>query len=327
MSTNSKIEWTETTWDPIAGCRVVSPGCTNCYAMGEARRLGERIGQAKYKGLTRVVNGKPVWTGEVRVWKDHLDAPLKWKKPRRIFVNSMSDLFAEGVSDETIAQVFLVMALSPQHTFQVLTKRPDRMRAFLKGRVYFPLKNIWLGVSVEDQRRANERIPLLLDTPAAVRWISAEPLLGPVDLTGIDTMHFRGAENLHALEGIKRDLMGETVGSVPRIDWVVVGGESGPDARPMNPDWARQLRDQCAAADVPFFFKQWGEHWPAEKTKIGPDGEVWRTSANGNDAWFFDEIGAAEPPPVRFNRVGKKTAGRTLDGRTHDSYPDTRQAP
>lgn len=296
MSTKTGIEWTETTWNPIAGCAVVSPGCKNCYAMGEAHRLGELIGQAKYKGLTRVVNGKPVWTGEVRVWETALLDPLKWRKPRRVFVNSMSDLFAEGVSDETIDRVFAVMALAPQHTFQVLTKRPERMRDYLrarngmgnialcvainaiparhaiprKGALEMPLPNVWLGVSVEDQRRANERIPLLLDTPAAVRWISAEPLLGPVELIQPYSA---------------------------RLDWVVVGGESGPDARPMQIEWARQLRDQCEASDVAFFFKQWGEHHPTTEYR---DGKIF------------------------MSRVRKNRAGRTLDDRTHDSYPQVK---
>jgi protein gp37 len=323
MSANSKIEWTETTWNPIAGCAVVSPGCTNCYAMGEAHRLGELIGQAKYKGLTRVVNGKPVWTGEVRVWEKALFDPLKWRKPKRIFVNSMSDLFAEGVDNATIDRIFAVMRDAPQHTFQVLTKRADRMREYMRHAkaALGVLPNVWLGVSVEDQRRADERIPLLLDTPAAVRWISAEPLLGPVDLVNL---HPRDGVTVDAIRGQRLNRTGDYSNDETHLDWVVVGGESGPDARPMYPHWARQLRDQCEADDVPFFFKQWGENWPAEKTKIGPDGEVWRTSPNGKDVWFLDEIGKTAPPQVRFIRYSKKATGRTLDGRTHDAYPQVK---
>jgi protein gp37 len=311
--------------------------------MGEAHRLGERLDQAKYKGLTRVVNGKPVWTGEVRVWEKALLDPLKWRKPKRVFVNSMSDLFAYGVTDETIDRVFAVMALAPQHTFQVLTKRPERMRDYVRatGAVnrileaacrhvdivdgaelasayhaghddVMPLPNVWLGVSVEDQRRADERIPILLDTPAAVRWISAEPLLGPVDLNGIDTMNFRGAENLHALEGYARDWMGEPTGRVPRLDWVVAGGESGPDARPMHPAWAQSLRDQCAHAGVAFLFKQWGSWAPVETpaSEIQEDEEI-----RGVGVFMENQY---------FRKASKKATGRTLDGRTHDDYPQVR---
>jgi protein gp37 len=335
MSTNSKIEWTETTWNPIAGCRVVSPGCTNCYAMAKAAELVARFDQPKYRGLTRDSFAGPVWTGEIRVWEEAMLEPLKWKKPQRIFVNSMSDLFAEGVADKTIDRVFAVMALAPQHTFQVLTKRPERMRDYMrarngmgnaalcgaindiparlgnrKGALEMPLPNVWLGVSVEDQRRADERIPILLDTPAAVRWISAEPLLGPVTLTKWWGFHRKGSPDWQ-----------------PTIDWVVVGGESGPDARPMQIEWARQLRDQCEATGVPFFFKQWGEHWPAEKTTIGKDGEVWRTSPSGGEHWFLDELGKTDAPQVRMIRLGKKKAGRTLDGRAHDEYPIGHKAP
>ena len=307
MSANTGIEWTDATWNPIAGCSLVSPGCRDCYAMGEAHRLGERLEQAKYKGLTKVVNGKPVWTGEVRLWEKALHDPLRWRKPRRIFVNSMSDLFHDGVSDEAIDRIFAVMALAPQHTFQVLTKRPERMRGYVSsqqvqdrikaamwtisgGRTEhfhggWPLPNVWLGVSVEDQRRADERIPLLLDTPAAVRWVSAEPLLGPVDLRS----YLTGAEEPNSA--------GEAIGWRPPLDWVVAGGEFGPDAQPMHPDWARSLRDQCAGAGVAFLFKQWGEHHPTAEYR---DGKLFMA------------------------RVGKKAAGRTLDGRTHDEYPQVR---
>jgi protein gp37 len=321
MSTKTGIEWTDATWNPIAGCSLVSPGCTNCYAMGEAHRLGERLDQAKYKGLTRVVNGKPVWTGEVRVWEKALLDPLKWRKPKRVFA---------------------VMALAPQHTFQVLTKRPERMREYLRatdlvGRILaaacrfdivdgadlgaeyhaghddvLPLPNVWLGVSVEDQRRADERIPILLDTPAAVRWLSAEPLLGPVDLTGIDTMHFRGAENVNALVGFTRDFMGEKTGRVPSIDWVVAGGESGPDARPMHPAWAQSLRDQCAHAGVAFLFKQWGSWAPVET----PASEIQEDEEIRGVGVFIDN--------QYIRKASKKATGRTLDGRTHDEYPQVR---
>jgi protein gp37 len=309
MADNTHIEWTEATWNPITGCSVTSPGCTNCYAMQLAgTRLADHPSRV---GLTREVNGNHVWTGEVRFNEQWLDQPLRWKRPRMIFVCAHGDLFHESVPDVWIDRIFAVMALCPQHTFQVLTKRADRMRVYMttgrhveiqsqtrslglhelkrrermQGHVYrgalLPLPNVWLGVSVEDQQRADERIPDLLATPAAVRWISAEPLLGPVNIT--DAMWARDANDLTAT-----------------IDWVVAGGESSKDARPMHPDWARTLRDQCAAAEVHFFFKQWGEWAP---------------------------IGIVPPGQERtmdLHKVGKKRAGRLLDGVEHNGMPEVR---
>ena len=209
MADGSAIEWTDATWNPIVGCSVVSPGCTNCYAM---RVAGARTAHtAKYQGLTKPSKAGPVWTGDVRLWERALTEPLRWREPRKVFVNSMGDLFHPAVPAEWIDRVFAVMALAPQHVFQILTKRPENMRAYVLdalGRVadrveaarsdrsavgplphlapgdqWWPLPNVWLGTSVEDQPRADERIPILLDTPAAVRWISAEPLIGAVDIT------------------------------------------------------------------------------------------------------------------------------------------------
>lgn len=258
MADNSKIEWTDTTWNPITGCSVASPGCTNCYAMKLAgTRMKHHSSRA---GLTVDTKAGPVWTGEVRFNEQWLDQPLRWKRPRMIFVCAHGDLFHESVPDEWIDRVFAVMALCPQHTFQCLTKRSKRMREYLansftKSRVQFwcsieglaltgrrqseaaaeeaeefvalstaewPLPNVWLGVSVEDQQRADERIPDLLATPAAVRWISAEPLLGPVDIS--DALH--GQVVVGDVNGI-----GGISFETPPIDWVVVGGESGPGAR------------------------------------------------------------------------------------------------
>jgi protein gp37 len=210
MGDNSNIEWTDATWNPVRGCALVSAGCTNCYAMRVAHRFS---GDSQpYAGLTKLTSHGPVWTGDVTLWPDVLDVPLRWRRPRRIFVNSMSDLFHEDVPEEFIDKVFAVMALSPQHTFQILTKRPVRMRDYLLtvqnddkdfnrwsnagveitdspcaviDDADWPLPNVWLGVSVEDQATADERIPLLLQTPAAVRFLSCEPLLGPVDLKTI----------------------------------------------------------------------------------------------------------------------------------------------
>ena len=228
----TSIEWTRNddgtqgkTWNPIAGCSVVSPGCTRCYAMRMAARIERMQPDSHYKGLTKQVNGNPVWTGKIVRAPDKIfKAPLKWRKPTRVFVNSMSDLFHEDVPDEWIDEIFRIMALTPQHTYQVLTKRPERMQKY-SGRT---LDNVWMGVSAEDQARADERIPLLLETPAAVRFISAEPLLGPLDLTPY----------LHGL------------------DQIITGGESGPGKRPVAMGWLRDIRDQCQAANVPLFVKQ-----------------------------------------------------------------------
>jgi protein gp37 len=219
----SKIEWTEVTWNPVTGCSKVSIGCKNCYAETIANRFW---GDRKFT--------------DVVCHEDRLEQPLHWKKPRMIFVNSMSDLFHEDVPFGFIHKVFYRMKSTPQHTYQILTKRPERMLAFVIDFVpllkFEPLKNVWLGVSVENQKTANERIPLLLQTPAAVKWISAEPLLEQI--------------------GIREYLTDGGIPSMGKLDWVVVGGESGQNKRPFNPDWARSLRDECKMMQIPFFMKQ-----------------------------------------------------------------------
>lgn len=276
MADKSKIEWTEATWNPILGCDKVSAGCKNCYAIRTAWRLqhnpNPKVAKA-FEGLTVIQGGqpKPNWTGLVNFVEERLEEPLKWKKPRRIFVNSQSDLFHEGVSDDSIQKIFKVMCSAKRHTFQVLTKRPERMQEFLSrwdsmtrdfGPLWphtWPQNHIWLGVSCENQATADERIPLLLQTPAAVRWISAEPLLGPVSL-----------EELPSVSGIGRYLdslsnAGVDPGAIisTKLNWVVAGGESGPGARPMQEEWARSLMQQCKAAGVPFFMKQGAKaNWP-----------------------------------------------------------------
>lgn len=289
--TTTNIEWTDRVWNCIRGCERVSSGCQHCYAEGVAARFSGP--SLAYEGLARFTkrpDGRKEarWTGKVLTLPEKLNEPLRWRKPQRIFVNSMSDLFHEDVPDEFIAAVFGVMAACPQHTFQCLTKRPERMRAWFERasgspadvlsaaltRHYdddfacavanyvngwsrwrnmtddgnpldgsmrrWPLPNVHLGVSVEDQQRANERIPLLLETPAAVRFLSMEPLLGPVDLA---YAAFNGADSLGSLEG---------------LHWVIVGGESGPGARPCHVDWIRSIVKQCRAAGVPVFVKQLG---------------------------------------------------------------------
>ncbi|SLD17838.1 DUF5131 family protein [Mycobacteroides abscessus] len=319
MGDKTGIEWTDATWNPVTGCDKVSPGCDHCYAETFAERW-------------RGTRGHYFETGfDVQLRPDKLGLPLRWTKPRRIFVNSMSDLFHDKVPDEYIARVFAVMALAPQHTFQVLTKRHGRMRSLLNsayflqavGRVWaeppsdwplprdwrvpvWPLPNVWLGVSAEDQKRAELRIPALLDTPAAVRWISAEPLLGPVNL------HTDPIEAGTPFWG-------------SQLDWVVVGGESGPGARPMHPDWARSMRDQCVAAGVPFLFKQWGEWVPERLGLHGCNAPAAFLSTGGQVRLLVDGKPAHAPfapaGDMTIRRVGKKRAGRELDGRTWDQYP------
>jgi protein gp37 len=251
MTTRTTIEWTDVSWNPIRGCAMVSAGCTNCYAMKQAHRFSGP-GQA-YAGLTKLGPHGPQWRGTIRLFPGMLEDPLHWKTPRRVFVNSMSDLFHDVVPDEFIDQVFITMGEASQHTFQILTKRPQRMQAYLDksavaGESFprWPLPNVWLGVSVEDQASADERIPLLLGTPAAVRWISAEPLLGPVNLDGHLWMY-----DEEAAPRVRGRLH-------PSLDWVVVGGESGPRARPCDLAWIRSIKDQCQAATVPVFIKQLG---------------------------------------------------------------------
>ena len=308
MGDRSAIPWTDATWNPIRGCSRVSEGCRNCYAERIAARFSGP-GQP-YEGLATMTPSGPRWSGKVELVESALDLPLRWRKPRRVFVNSMSDLFHEQVPDDWIDRVFSVIALAPQHTFQVLTKRPERMRAYLsdaatRGRIAkttdryavvravekmgeprievrpgsseeqtchrdgdprnnalpnlrwgdqsenwidrnrhegrgggWPLDNVWAGVSVEDQATADERIPLLLQTPAAVRWVSYEPARGPVDFRLF----------------LDRGAAVETRG----LDWLVIGGESGPRARPFALAWARRAIAQCRAAGVPMFLKQLG---------------------------------------------------------------------
>ena len=282
MADKSSIEWTDATWNPVTGCSRVSKGCENCYA---ERLAATRLRNHPSRQDLTDSNGR--WNGEVRFNPQWLDWPLRAQRPRRIFVAAHGDLFHENVPDAWIDSIFAVMALSGRHVFQVLTKRPERMREYMHvgegrmagaimgwlaagpaapvpisprrrfdllriadaGRPWFdwPPPNVWLGVSAEDQATADERVPILLDTPPAVRWLSAEPLLGPLEIDA----------------------------SLAGLDWVVAGGESGPGARPMEAAWARSLRNQCLCADVPFFFKQWG----GRTSKAGGavlDGREWR---------------------------------------------------
>lgn len=297
----TKIEWTEATWNPIVGCSIVSPGCTNCYAMRQAARLLDKPG-SHYEGTTRRVNGNAVWTGKVALAPDRiLLQPLRTRKPTMWFVNSMGDLFHEDVPNEWIDKVFAVMALCPQHTFQVLTKRSARMLDYVGtmagdynlrlpeaagvvdrdlwpahvAHMQWPLPNVWLGVSAEDQRRLVDRSADLEATPAAVRFVSGEPLLSALDLDlgPHDCPQCNGCGSIEAWGGEPGGQQcpscGGSGGVYRRLDWIIVGGESGPNARPMHPDWARSIRDQCAAAGVSFFMKQM-----TKKAPIPPDLQV-----------------------------------------------------
>jgi len=322
----TKIEWARNpdgsageTWNPIRArnkvtggvghfCVRVSDGCKRCYAARMQRRFNNPI---RYAAQDRKL---------VDIFLDEkvLMRPLRWRQPRTIFPCSMTDLFGEWVPDEWIDRIFAVMALSPQHTFQVLTKRPERMRAYMTARsqgnaeavrvmltafharagkwcksIVWPLPNVWLGVSVEDQATADARIPLLLATPAAVRFVSYEPALGPVLLDPAWIVPFG-----------------------PTLDWVIYGGESGPGARPMHPDWARSARDQCADAGVAFFFKQWGRWAPAARHPK----RVFVYRDGGMDIPDY-RVAESDHGEVAMAPVGKKRAGRVLDGRVHDEMP------
>jgi protein gp37 len=281
MSARTRIEWTEATWNPVTGCQKISEGCDHCYAETFAERWRGTPGHPFEQGF------------DVRLWPQRLTLPLRWRKPRKVFVNSMSDLFIDDVGDDFVAKVFAVMVAAPQHTFQVLTKRHGRMRSLLSNEAFWlavadelgrlwamtppaPLRCappwIWLGVSTETQRWADIRIAALLDTPAVVRFISAEPLLGPIRL---DPHWLDRAPDLDSALPASRH--GHPEGR--SLNWVIVGGESGPKHRPVDLDWVRSLRDQCVVTRTAFFFKQ---------------------------------VGGRSP----------KAGGRDLDGRTWDQMPD-----
>jgi protein gp37 len=261
MSTTTKIQWTDKTWNPITGCTKVSQGCKHCYA----ETMAKRMWATQYKPNA---DGSPRQFGDVRVHPDRLEEPLHWRKPARVFVNSMSDLFHEDVPDEFIGAVFAVMLRAPQHTFQILTKRPERMVAWFRDFYanQMPSLNVWLGVSVEDQANANKRIPLLLQTPAHVRFLSCEPLLGPLDL--LDYLPGPNTDSWCALHGGRPVSALSSICQCGTIDWVIVGGESGREARPFHLDWARDIAGQCQKAGVACFVKQLGANAWTEKKHL-----------------------------------------------------------
>lgn len=316
------IEWTRNadgtrghTWNPVRGCSRISCGCRRCYAERlAARNLPAMRSPTTGEPFAIMKGDGPHWTGKLELIPSMLDVPLRRKKPTTYFVNSMSDLFHENLDTQARDQIFAVMEACPQHTFQILTKRADLMQKEMGyrrkwrsmgapepyntlplPRPEFPLPNVWLGVSVEDQQRADERIPLLLQTPAAIRFLSVEPMLGPVDLKLCDHARF--------LEYGKCEK--------PHIHWVIVGGESGPGARPMAPEWARSIRDQCIAAGVPFFFKQWGNWGPLPVPE-----------SRGRK---YTDVPVGNGTCHRMLAIPKKSAGRLLDGRTWDEMPEVRR--
>jgi protein gp37 len=357
----TNISWTDFSWNAIRGCSRVSEGCRHCYAESIAHRFSGP-GLA-YEGLVQLdADGKSTgkWNGQIKFVEEHLLDPLRWKTPRRIFVNSMSDLFHENVDRTDLRLILAVILLCPQHTFQVLTKRPENMKAILTEpgfrsavmataaqlafdlqslKVYarirkpsntteivydcgkdgheagcrvsanWPLPNLHLGVSVENQETADLRIPLLLQTPASVRFISAEPLLGPVSLEELPS-HSGVGRHLDSLSNAgcaEADIS-------TKLDWVIVGGESGAGARPMHPDWARSLRDQCRAAGVPFFFKQWGEY----TSEQCPGVDVVLSDLNPGQCVTSGIRGHH----TLYTRVGTKAAGCLLDGVEHHEFPE-----
>lgn len=240
----TQIEWTDSTWNPVAGCSIVTGGCTHCYAMEMAKRL-ESMGIAKYAGLTRKTGNRTVWNGVVREDREALSIPHRWRKPRKIFVNSMSDLFHEGVSDEFIVDVWKVMRETPHHNYQILTKRPERMAALVASRIGEVLPNVWLGTSIENSD-VSGRIDHLRQARAAIRFISFEPLIGSVGTVDLRDIH-----------------------------WAIVGGESGKSARPIKEEWIDEIHSQCLKAGTAFFFKQWGT-W-------GKDNKKRSKKANGRE--------------------------------------------
>lgn len=309
----TKIEWTEYSWNPVTGCTPISEGCQNCYAKRMANRLRGRCGYPADEPF------------KVTLHPERLEEPLKWRNPRRVFVCSMGDLFHEDVPFEYITQVFDVMcscsfdamcSMELGHTFMVLTKRPERIEKWLcwmreswsedsptnvtlEVEGHFG-KGIWFGVTAENQQRADERIPILLQVPATVRFVSVEPMLGPVDLAGYFNDCRCG----------KCDYCNEVAAHpTSRVDWVICGGETGPGARPIHPEWVRNLRDQCQAAGVPYFFKSWGDWAPVNDLRCNEDGIKDKQWIN------FD-------PDTAVCKIGKKTAGRLLDGWTWDEMPE-----
>jgi protein gp37 len=340
MSQGSKIEWTDATWNPVRGCTRVSEGCRNCYAERmAARQLPGHNSPTTGEPFAVMTDSGPRWTGKVELIEHKLEEPLHWRKPSKVFVNSMSELFHESLPYEAIYKVLAVIALCHWHEFQILTKRgegmyrimsdpdtrgrmldeaweiaPDKGTETLTSATEWPIPNLHLGVSVEDQETADERIPWLLKTPAAFRFVSYEPALEAVDFAeiGIDEGVLDGLTGDLWVDGLYRP------DYLPVLDQVIVGGESGPGARPTHPDWVRKVRDQCQAAGVAFFFKQWGE-WMPIFHGINPSEND--PKCRIRDGFTFPASNGEEIGQHMW-RVGKKAAGRLLDGREWNEIPE-----
>lgn len=322
---STKIEWVRNpdgtkgeSWNPVSGCsHSGSPGCDHCWARRMAQRLRGRFGYPQDDPFA------------VTLHPDKLDAPLHWKKPRRIFVCSMGDFFHCLVPFSFQCEILQVIGKCPQHTFLILTKRTDQLEMWEHAAGWHPYPNLWLGVTAENQEQADKRIPVLLQTPAAKRWVSIEPCLGEMDISGAlwgypRQMSYRTyVTHDMAMDAQDMSLEGtlytddEWEQTTPALDWVVLGGETGPGARPMHPNWARDVRDQCVAAGVPFLFKQWGAWFPRDQWEhspelVLPDDDV--AYQQGPRTHIFPDGTAA-------HRIGKKRAGHLLDGQLWDQYP------
>jgi len=313
----TKIEWAHETWNPVVGCTKISVGCENCYAERMAARLAN-MGQSIYMNVVKhektdsgCLKWLPRWNGKTSIASiKTIEKPWNWKKHRFVFVCSMGDLFHESVSLETVLNIMYVINKCRQHTFLILTKRPERMREFfvewLHDQTGDYIPNMWLGVTAENQDMVNERIPVLLNVPAAKHFVSVEPMLGPVDI--VQYMHDSCCNEIREKEGI-------CICSEPRephLNWVICGGESGPGARPTHPIWVQSLRDQCVNNKTPFHFKQWGAWIPVDYVREGK--HYVNLTPTGNEILLHD-------PLINMRRVGKKRAGRMLNGREWDQMP------
>ena len=306
------------TWNPIIGCSKVSPGCENCYAEKQAHIRRFNAKTAQYKEVVVKSPHDPrygEWNGTTAFVLSQLTKPAEWTKPRAIFVCSMGDLFHEHSDFEKIDAVFSVMSDCDQHLYILLTKRPERMAAFWKwkaeqhGIPWQPKPNVWLGITAENQEQANKRIPILLQVPAVKRFVSIEPMLGPVKLNQLIREEDGHAWVDDCLTGFKAHGAGGWYAN--KLDWVIVGGESGPNSRPVHPDWVRSVRDQCQEAGTPFFFKQWGEWLPMDHASDDRFLKIKKTM----------EVGYSYTSNTML-QVGRKAAGDLLDGQQHHAWPE-----
>ena len=315
---STKIEWADKVWNPVTGCTKISPGCENCYAERMSKRLKGRFGYPSDDPF------------RVTLHRDKLEQPIHWKKPQQIFVCSMGDLFHEDVQFSWARAVFRIMLQASHHTYMVLTKRPEKMKRFFADLMHHDdfgsmgnLDHVWLGVTAENQGMADKRIPILLQIPAAVRFVSVEPMLRRVVLDPFmegSCLHCYGQGEIGPNEDCP-NCSGTGEGS--KLDLVICGGESGPGARPMHPDWARSLRDQCVEAGIPYFFKGRGEWKEIPKSSKRPERipkkNIIKFSLSGNDI-IPDPL--IYPYETVMHKVGKKASGRLLDGRTWNQFPE-----